>query len=165
MAGALTVRPAQAGDAADLAALLGAMGWFKAYAATTPAQAAAHLQALVAAAPDRSLLLVAEDDQHRLCGYCAVHWLPVAILQGWEAYVSELFVAEMARGSGAGSQLLDAAVQAARERRCQRIWLINNRERPSYARGFYPRHGWTEQAEMARFVLPLAPLPSDNAST
>ena len=50
---------------------------------------------------------------------------------------------------------LDAATQAARERHCIRIWLVNNRERPSYVRGFYFRQGWSEQAEMARFVLPL----------
>ncbi|GGH60572.1 hypothetical protein GCM10010975_23420 [Comamonas phosphati] len=53
------------------------------------------------------------------------------------------------------SLLLDAATEAARQRGCSRIWLVNNRERPSYARGFYPQQGWTEQAEMARFVLPL----------
>ena len=78
-----------------------------------------------------------------------------AVQQGWEAYVSELFVAEAARGAGLGQQLLDAATQAARERRCLRIWLVNNRERPSYVRGFYSSRGWSEQAEMARFVLPL----------
>ena len=164
----LHIRDAQPSDAAALAGLLGGMGWFAAYAETSPAQAEERLRRLIqsAAGGQHGLLLVAEDGAQRLLGYCAVHWLPVAIQLGWEAYVSELFVAESARGTGAGSALLDAAVQAARERQCVRIWLINNRERPSYARGFYPRRSWTEQAEMARFVLPLtaAPQPSGDST-
>ena len=98
---------------------------------------------------------MAEDARQRVHGYCAVHWLPIAVLQGWEGYVSELFIAEAARGAGLGQQLLDAATQAARDKGCMRIWLLNNRERISYVRGFYPQQGWSEQAEMARFVLPL----------
>lgn len=164
----LHIRDAQPSDAAALAGLLGGMGWFAAYADTAPSQAEERLRGLIqsAAGGQHRMLLVAEDGaQPRLLGYCAVHWLPVAIQLGWEAYVSELFVAESARGTGAGSALLDAAVQAARERQCVRIWLINNRERPSYARGFYPRHGWTEQAEMARFVLPLAAPPQPSGDS
>ena len=60
--------------------------------------------------------------------------------------MSELFVAEAARGAGLGQQLLDAATQAARERHCIRIWLVNNRERPSYVRGFYSRQGRSAKA-------------------
>lgn len=162
----LQIRVAQSADALAIASLLSATGWFKAYAGKTPAQAATHVRGLIEASAEdrRSLLLVAEDRTQQVCGYCAVHWLPLAILQGWEAYVSELFVDERARGTGAGSRLLDAAVQAARERQCTRIWLINNRERSSYARGFYPKKGWTEQVEMARFVLPLTPQPSENSA-
>lgn len=154
----MQIRPARASDAAGIAALLQGIGWFRAYENHTPEQNVEAVQALLAAAeasPDRSLLLVAEDAQQRLCGYCAVHWLPVAVLQAWEGYVSELFVAEPSRGAGAGRQLLDAATEAARQRGCCRIWLVNNRERASYVRGFYSQQGWAEQAEMARFVLPL----------
>lgn len=152
------VRPARPSDAAGLAELLQGIGWFKAYEGRTAEQNSAATLALLnnaQAAPERSLLLVAEDKQRHIHGYCAVHWLPIAVLQGWEAYVSELFVAEAARGAGLGQQLLDAATQAARDRDCVRIWLVNNRERSSYVRGFYPQQGWSEQAEMARFVLPL----------
>ena len=154
----MQIRAARTGDAAGIAALLQAMGWFKAYENRTPAQNTEAVRALLAdaeAAPERSLLLVAEDAQQRLIGYCAVHWLPVAVLQAWEGYVSELFVAGQARGAGAGSLLLNAATEAVRQRGCCRIWLVNNRERPSYVRGFYSQQGWAEQAEMARFVLPL----------
>ena len=153
-----TVRPAQLSDAAGISELLHGIGWFKAYEGRTIAQNIEAIKTLLMSAeaePQRSLLLAAEDDQQRISGYCAIHWLPVAVLQGWEGYVSELFIAEHARGAGLGQKLLDAATQAASERGCLRIWLVNNRERPSYTRGFYSQQGWTEQAEMARFVLPL----------
>ena len=152
------IRPALPGDAAGISELLHGIGWFKAYEGRSIAQNTAAIKELLLDAqtlPERSLLLVAEDAQQRISGYCAVHWLPVAVLQSWEAYVSELFIAEQARGAGLGQQLLDVAVQAARDRNCLRIWLVNNRERPSYTRGFYSQQGWVEQAEMARFALPL----------
>ena len=157
-ANAHLIRPALPGDAAGISELLHGIGWFKAYEGRSIAQNTAAIKELLLDAqtlPERSLLLVAEDAQQRISGYCAVHWLPVAVLQSWEAYVSELFIAEQARGVGLGQQLLDVAVQAAREKNCLRIWLVNNRERPSYTRGFYSQQGWVEQAEMARFVLPL----------
>ena len=152
------IRPALPSDAAGISELLHGIGWFKAYEGRSIAENTAAVRQLLLDAqtqPERSLLLVAEDAQQRISGYCAVHWLPVAVLQSWEAYVSELFIAEQARGAGLGQQLLDVAVQAAREKNCLRIWLVNNRERPSYTRGFYSQQGWVEQAEMARFVLPL----------
>ena len=152
------IRPALPSDAAGIAGLLHGIGWFKAYENQTSDQNQQALQTLLDHAhtePERGLLLIAEDAQQRIQGYCAVHWLPIAVLQGWEAYVSELFIAETARGAGLGQQLLDAATQAARGKDCVRIWLLNNRERLSYVRGFYPQQGWSEQAEMARFVLPL----------
>ena len=152
------IRPALPSDAAGIAGLLHGIGWFKAYENQTSDQNQQVLQTLLDHAhtePERGLLLIAEDAQQRIHGYCAVHWLPIAVLQGWEAYVSELFIAEAARGAGLGQELLDAATQAARDKGCMRIWLVNNRERSSYVRGFYPQKGWSEQAEMARFVLPL----------
>ncbi|QXZ09153.1 GNAT family N-acetyltransferase [Comamonas sp. Y33R10-2] len=153
------IRPALLADAAGIAELLHGIGWFKAYENHSIAQNQQAVEALLQStqtAPEQSLLLVAEDSQKRVHGYCAVHWLPLAVLQGWEAYLSELFIAEAARGAGLGQQLLDAATQAARDKGCVRIWLVNNRERSSYVRGFYSQQGWSEQAEMARFVLPLS---------
>ena len=152
------IRPALPSDAAGIAGLLHGIGWFKAYENQTSDQNQQALQTLLDQAhtePERGLLLIAEAAQQRIHGYCAVHWLPIAVLQGWEAYVSELFIAETARGAGLGQQLIDADKQAARDKGCVRIWLVNNRERSSYVRGFYPQQGWSEQAEMARFVLPL----------
>ena len=152
------IRPASPDDAAGISELLHGIGWFKAYEGRSIAQNTAAVRQLLLDAqtqPERSLLLVVENAQQRIHGYCAVHWLPVAVLQSWEGYVSELFIAEDARGAGLGQQLLDAATEAARARDCLRIWLVNNRERSSYVRGFYSQQGWSEQAEMARFILPL----------
>lgn len=149
-----TLRAAQPADAPALAALLQGIGWFDRFATGHPEAHADQLAPLLAPSPHQ-LQLVACDAQGQLIGYCAVHWLPIAILQGWEGYVSELFIADSARGSGVGSQLLDQVTAAARSRGCRRLWLVNNRQRDSYHRGFYARQGWQEQAQAARFVLDL----------
>lgn len=154
MSAACTLRAAQPADAPALAALLQGIGWFDRFATGHPEAHADQLAPLLAPSPHQ-LQLVACDAQGQLIGYCAVHWLPIAILQGWEGYVSELFIADSARGSGVGSQLLDQVTAAARSRGCRRLWLVNNRQRDSYHRGFYARQGWQEQAQAARFVLDL----------
>mgnify|MGYP003589885223 FL=1 len=102
-----TIRPALPSDAAGISELLHGIGWFKAYEGRSIAQNTEAIQSLLTSAhaePERSLLLVAEDARQRISGYCAIHWLPVAVLQGWEGYVSELFIAESARGLGLGQQ-------------------------------------------------------------
>ena len=154
MSAACTLRAAQPADAPALAALLQGIGWFDRFATGHPEAHADQLAPLLAPSP-LQLQLVACDAQGQLIGYCAVHWLPIAILQGWEGYVSELFIADSARGLGVGSQLLDQVTAAARSRGCRRLWLVNNRQRDSYHRGFYARQGWQEQAQAARFVLDL----------
>lgn len=154
MSAACTLRPAQPDDAPALAVLLQGIGWFDRFATGHPEAHADQLEPLLAPSPHQ-LQLVACDAQGQLIGYCAVHWLPIAILQGWEGYVSELFIADSARGLGVGSQLLDQVTTAARSRGCRRLWLVNNRQRDSYHRGFYAQQGWQEQAQAARFVLDL----------
>ncbi|MDH0370501.1 GNAT family N-acetyltransferase [Comamonas aquatica] len=154
MSATCTLRAVQPDDAPALAALLQGIGWFDRFATGHPEAHADQLAPLLAPSPHQ-LQLVACDAQGQLIGYCAMHWLPIAILQGWEGYVSELFIADSARGLGVGSQLLDQVTAAARSRGCRRLWLVNNRQRDSYHRGFYARQGWQEQAQAARFVLDL----------
>jgi len=152
----VTIRPATPEDATDIAALFRAMGWFDAYLddGDDGAPQQAELRALLdaALASDRQAILVGVSPATGLCAYCAVHWFPCAVQRGWEGYVSELFIADTQRGAGLGRQLLDAVAQAARQRGCKRLTLVNNRERASYQRGVYAKQGWVEQPEMARFV-------------
>ena len=147
----ITLRPAQPDDAAGIAQLLHSIGWFTRFENGTTATHAGKIAPLLAPS-ERQLQLVACKTPADIVGYCATHWLPTAILQGWDAYVSELFVHASARGMGVGAQLLDQAVAAARDKGCQRIWLLNNRDRDSYQRDFYAQQGWQEYPEAARFV-------------
>jgi GNAT superfamily N-acetyltransferase len=77
------------------------------------------------------------------------------LLSGPEGYVSELFVAEGARGRGVGTRLIEAVEALARERGCSRLLLLNVRERESYERGFYAARGWQERPGVANFIKPL----------
>ena len=106
-----------------------------------------------AVAPSHKLL-VAESEAN-IVGYAAVHWLPCLFLPGPDGYLSELFVAPAARGRAVGTRLLHAVYSEAERRGCTRLTLINRRDRESYARSFYAKHGWVEQPEAARFSYTL----------
>jgi GNAT superfamily N-acetyltransferase len=80
-------------------------------------------------------------------------------MPGCEGYISELFLAPTARGGGMGAALLQAAETEARRRGCARLGLLNDRDRESYQRQFYAKHGWTERPTMASFVRPLPGTP------
>lgn len=103
----------------------------------------------VAQAPSHTLL-VAESGT-TIVGYAAVHWLPCLFRSGSDGYLSELFVAPAARGKAVGTRLLRAVYDEARRQGCTRLTLVNRRDRESYARSFYAKHGWVEQPEAARF--------------
>ena len=100
-------------------------------------------------------LLVAKNIEGKVIGYVAVHWLPYLILKSPEGYISELFVQESFRGKGIGQKLLEAVKKEAKKRNCSRLNLLNNRNRPSYKRGFYQKLGWEERTNMANHILKL----------
>jgi len=77
-------------------------------------------------------------------------------MAGPEGYVSELFVRDDARGQGVGRQLLRIIEVEARGRGCQRLSLINLRNRESYQRQFYLKAGWHERSEAANFVYAIS---------
>lgn len=104
---------------------------------------------------DSHLILVAETTHGEITGYCAVHWLPYLILSGPEGYVSELFIKEEFRGQGIGNNLLEAIKVEAQRRGCSRLMLLNIRNRDSYKRQFYAKHGWEERPDAANFVFQL----------
>lgn len=104
---------------------------------------------------DSHLVLVAQTANGEITGYCAVHWLPYLILAGPEGYVSELFLDEEFRGQGIGNNLLEAIKVEAQNRGCSRLMLLNIRNRDSYKRQFYSKHGWEERPDAANFVFQL----------
>lgn len=153
-----TIRRAQLADSEAISALILGLGQFgHHFAGLSEAGAqqrvARHLQQCLSDA-SHSVYLAAEATGD-LVGYAAVHWLPYLFLPGPEGYVSELFVAEAARGRGTGSRLLQAVAQEAHARGCSRLSLLNMRGRESYERGFYAKLGWQERPDAANFILRL----------
>lgn len=153
-----TIRPAQFADAAAITALILELGQFgHHFAGLSDAGAQQRVARLLEQClSDAShSVYIAVGATGALVGYTAVHWLPYLFLPGPEGYVSELFVAEAARGSGIGSRLLQAIIQEARARGCSRLSLLNMRDRESYERGFYMKQGWQERPDAANFILRL----------
>jgi GNAT superfamily N-acetyltransferase len=151
------IRPAASADVPAIAAMLRGLGWFAHVndepPAKTETRVAEHLRCCLA--DESHSVLVAEGAKGAVLGYVAVHWLPYLMLAGPEGYVSELFVAESARGAGLGTKLLEAVKDLAIGRGCSRLMLVNRKTRESYKRGFYRKLGWEERQEFANFVLSL----------
>ena len=151
------IRPAASADVPAVAAIIRGLGWFSHVnnesTAETETRITKHLRMCVA--DDSHSVLVSEGDRGTISGYVAVHWLPYLMLPGPEGYISELFIAESARGMGLGTRLLEAVKDIAIGRGCSRLMLVNRRMRESYKRGFYRKLGWEEREEFANFVLHL----------
>jgi len=152
-----TIRPITLEDAPALAHLLQRVGWWERIDQLSADEAAAAIRRAIAGslADDSHTLLAALAEgqgEPRLLGYTAVHWLPYLFLPGPEGYISELFVDPEARGQGIGAALLQAVEAEARRRGCFRLSLLNGKQRESYARQFYSKHGWEERPGMANFV-------------
>jgi GNAT superfamily N-acetyltransferase len=153
----ITIRDASLADAPAIDAVLRSLGWFthldEIPADETEARIARVLTEKCLPGGDNTLL-VAETVESSVVGYLFVHWLPNLIFGG-EGYVSELFVLPEARGEGIGAALLDKAKRRGIARGYQRLTLFNSRERESYQRGFYTKHGWVERDDAALFMYYL----------
>lgn len=152
-----TIRPALPDDAEQLTDLIREPGLFARFAGVPFENTLGHVRDhLVLCLADSShSVYVAVDDNELVLGYVSVHWLPYLFLPGPEGYVSELFIRDAARGQGIGKRLLDTVVEEARQRGCDRLQLVNFRNRESYERGFYVKAGWEERPAAASFVLTL----------
>ena len=127
----LEIRLATPADVRAIAALLRGLGWFAFIndeaTAGTETRVKKHLRLCMA--DDSHTVLIAEDAKGAVLGYAAVHWLPYLMLPGPEGYVSEIFVAEAARGQGVGTRLLEAVRDMAVSRGCSRLMLVNRKTR------------------------------------
>jgi GNAT superfamily N-acetyltransferase len=153
----LTIREAVPADSEAIAAIIRAQGLFAHMNDKEYAQA--HVATLLehSCREQTNLVLVAEQAAGSIVGYAAVHWFP-NFLVGHTGYVSELFVHPAATGQGVGGKLLDEVKEEAVKRGCVCLTLVNLRNRESYRRSFYAKHGWRERSEAANFVfdLPIA---------
>jgi len=105
---------------------------------------------------DRQMIFVAEHHDGSIVAYISVSWVPFFLLQGTEAYVSELTVTASVRGCGVGSRLINHVEKEARKRGCVRMMLNNVRATECYERGFYAKRGFTERVGVGNFVKDLS---------
>ena len=161
---AFEIRRAQAADVDTIADLLRNLNYFHRLEGQSQEQVRAQVrrQLGLCLGDDGHSIYVAAAGDAPLLGYVAVHWLPYLFLPGPEGFVSELFVAETARGQGVGTRLLQAVKEEARVRGCARLSLLNMRERESYQRGFYSKDGWEERPDAANFVFDTSDLLAEN---
>ena len=129
------IRDAGPDDAAELAELLGQLGY------PTHADAVTRrLKRLTASGVDR--VLVAEDGGH-IVGLVGVHVSCSLEYDGDAAKLSAVVVDERRRGSGVGRALIDAAEVEARARGCEVLWLTTAEHRGG-AHAFYRALGFEE---------------------
>jgi len=153
----ISIRDAALEDAPAIDAVLRALGWFTHLDDLPANETQARIARVIAEKCSQggdNTLLVAETTHGTVVGYLFVHWLPNLIFGG-EGYVSELFILPEARGQGIGGALLDETKQRGVAQGYQRLTLFNRRERASFQRGFYPKHGWVERDDTALFMYSL----------
>ena len=157
MAGKINIVRAESRHAAGVAEIVRDLGWLE-HLSTEPFEVTEARVREQIATLDQSgagVMLTAEDEGGLVLGFAAIHFLPSALLESQEGYLSELFVRADRRGFGVGGRLLDAVEAEARRRGCARLMLINGNDRESYARGFYRGRGWEERRRMVNFIRRL----------
>jgi ribosomal protein S18 acetylase RimI-like enzyme len=132
----ITLRRARPGDAPGVRALVEHLG----YAPDERAFTETFTQ--VARHPEAAVLVLAEGI--RIVGYLAISHRPQIRLGGRTAVIDELAIDPAYCGRGLGSALLEHALELARGLACVRIEVATRRSRPSFARGFYRKHGFVE---------------------
>lgn len=94
---------------------------------------------------NQSMGIVVAVTNNTISGYAAYSIKPQLRLVGLSLEIDELSVAKKFRGLGIGSELLNHIKKTAVNYEVKRILLSTNRERESYLRGFYTKHGFVEK--------------------
>ncbi len=139
------IRGAVPADAADIAALLGQLGY-----PALPRQAADRLDAL--ARRDDGTVLVATGHDGAVIGVIALHWCVMLHQERPVARITTLVVDDRERRRGIGRVLMKAGAQAARMAGCDALELTTATHRQD-AHAFYRAQGFTDAA--LRFVRSL----------
>lgn len=82
---------------------------------------------------------------NEIAGYLSYSFKPQLRIQGEIMEIDELSVGEKYRGQGVGTVLLKHSIEIAQNIGVKRIILSTNKERESYKRGFYKKHGFQEK--------------------
>jgi GNAT superfamily N-acetyltransferase len=131
----LDIRNALPGDADDVAALLGHLGY-----PCTPADAGERIHAMSA---DTFQVLLLARQQGRACGLLGLDFLYYLPLGATICRITALVVDPDSQRRGIGRQLLDDAMQRARHAGCVRLELTTALHRTE-AHAFYRACGFAE---------------------
>lgn len=148
----MEVVPATEADIQTLCELLGILFAQEAEFYPDAKRQAAGLRAILGR-PDVGQVLVLREATAVL-GMVSLLFVPSTALGGRAALLEDMVVRPDARGRGAGSLLLRAAVAFARSAGCLRITLLTDADNAA-AQRFYARHGFGQSA-MIPMRLPLA---------
>jgi GNAT superfamily N-acetyltransferase len=92
-------------------------------------------------------LIVAENDQHEVVGTLQLTFIQGLSYQGGlRAQIESVRVREDSRGKGIGGQMMQWAIQRARQRNAHIVQLASNKQRPDAIR-FYERLGFIPSHE------------------
>ena len=133
------IRRAEAGDAADVGRLLDDFN--REYDEPTPGADVLAERALRRMADSDITFLLVGDEPF---GLAQVRVYRTMWSDGLQATLDELYIAPGRRGEGHGRELLDAAIELARERGAVNIDL-NTSEDDTAARGLYASTGFTNR--------------------
>ncbi len=148
--GPMNVSPATEADVPALCELLGVLFAQEAEFRPDPERQSAGLRAILGR-PDVGRVLVLRDGR-AVVGTVGLLFLPSTALGGRVALLEDMVVRPDARGGGAGSILLRAAIDFARSAGCLRVTLLTDAHNAA-AQGFYGRHGFVRSTMIPMRLL------------
>ncbi|NRG33369.1 GNAT family N-acetyltransferase [Niallia circulans] len=114
---------------------------------------ASYLQAFQAIAEDPNNELVVACFGNEVVGVQQITFTPYITHQGgWRATIEGVRTASSVRGKGVGTQLINWAIERAKERGCHLIQLTTDKQRPDALR-FYERLGFQATHEGLKMKL------------